>query len=159
MTFETDTLGPLRVAYVHTTGPLHEIPDAFSQLMEWAALAGIDVLDEMTMVVVRDDEPGTHLGASVSYDAAITVGADVEGTAVIGIEELPEATYAVRPHTGSFDTLADELGGCGDDCRAAGMDVAAGPALIFVDQVMGERPTEEVTGRVYVPIDAAAGGA
>jgi DNA gyrase inhibitor GyrI len=151
MSYSFDDLGPLRLAYVHTDAPLSEIPDAFSQLMEWAALSGLDVLDEMSMVLVRN-ESGERLGADANYDAAITVGPDVEGTSVIGIEELPASKYAVKGHRGSYNTLASELGTCSVECLSAGIEMADGPAVIFLDDVIGERPDEEVIARVYIPV-------
>jgi DNA gyrase inhibitor GyrI len=151
MSYSFDDLGPLRLAYVHADGPLHDIPDAFSQLMEWAALAGLDVLDEMSMVLVRN-EPGGRLGADANYDAAITVGPDVEGTSVIGIEELPASKYAVKGHRGSYDELALALGTCSEECETAGLRIAEGPAVIFLDDVIGQRPSEEVIARVYIPV-------
>jgi DNA gyrase inhibitor GyrI len=158
MSYSFDTLGPLRLAYIHASGPLHEIPDAFSQLMEWAALAGLDVLDEMSMVLVRD-EPGEALGSRTTYDAAITVGPDVEGTSVIGIEELPASKYAVKEHDGGYDSLAEELGTCTAECDVEGLRIAEGPAIIFLDEVVGEAPDERVTARVYIPVVAEAGEA
>lgn len=155
MSYSFDVLGPLRLAYVHTDAPLSEIPDAFSQLMEWAALSGLDVLDEMSMVLVRN-EAGATLGEQTSYDAAITVGPDVEGTSVIGIEELPASKYAVKGHRGSYDTLALELGTCSDECGTAGLQIADGPAVIFLDDVIGERPDETVIARVYIPVTGDA---
>ncbi len=154
MSARIERLPVTKVAYIHHSGPLHEIYDAFSMLMEWAALADVDVAEEQVLVVASDD-PSLAVGERTSYDAAITVKDGVEGTVVVGIEEVGGGDYVVVDHIGGYDTLAEGFVAAGEAASADEYVVRRGPALVFIDSVEGTPPAESVAASIYVPVEAA----
>ncbi len=153
MSARVEAMDPIRVAYVHHSGPLHQIYDTFATLMEWAALADVDVAAEQVLVVASDD-PSLELGERTTYDAAITVKPDVEGTAVVGVEEVGGGRYAVVEHTGSYDSIPEGFRLAGEQASGDDLVVRSGPALVFIESQEGTPPDETVTALIYVPIEA-----
>jgi DNA gyrase inhibitor GyrI len=151
MSLRVEHLPEMRVAYIHHAGPLHQIVDAFSLLMEWAALAGVDVADERVLVVASDD-PELGPGERTSYDAAITVKEDAEGTAVVGIERVGAGEYAVVEQRGSYDDIATAFATAAREAAEAGRAVRPGPAIVFLDEQEGNGPDAWITASVYVPV-------
>ena len=155
MTMRIEQLPEMRVAYIHHSGPLHQIVDAFSLLMEWAALAGVDVAEEQVLVVAQDD-PELGLGRRTTYDAAITVKEGVEGTAVVGIETVGGGEYLVVEERGAYDEIATAFATASAQAAEAGRGIGPGPALVFFESEEGSAPVEEITALVYVPLAGAA---
>jgi DNA gyrase inhibitor GyrI len=154
MSLRVEQLPGMRVAYIHHTGPLHQIVDAFSLLMEWAALAGVDVAEEQVLVVASDD-PLLGPGEQTNYDAAITVKSDAEGTAVVGIEQVGDGEYALVEVSGTYDDIATAFATAAAQAAEAGREIRPGPALVFFQEQTGSGPATVVAVEVYVPLAGA----
>ena len=152
VTFEE--LPAMRVAYVHHTGPYHEVVDAFATLMEWAMLAGVDVADEQVLAL-SDHRPGSGSAVEERYDAAITVKDDVEGTAVVGIETVEAGWYAAVEHPGSYDTLSEAYAEASDGAASQGWAIRRGPALEFFENDPTTTGINDLRTWVYVPVTRA----
>ena len=155
MSLRVERLPSMRVAYIHHSGPLHQIVDAFSLLMEWAALAEVDVAEEQVLVVASDD-PFLGPGERTNYDAAITVKEDAEGTSVVGIEDVGGGEYALVELSGTYDDIATAFGAAAKDAADAGREIGPGPAIVFFQEQTGSGLVAAVTASVYVPLAEAA---
>lgn len=91
------TLPALRVAYTRHVGPYDGSEAALAQLAEWAARRG--VLGSWMLVIYLDHQEVTA-PEHTRFDAALVVGAQVDGEGEIKVRELPAADYAVFPHAG-----------------------------------------------------------
>ena len=155
MTARIEELPAMRVAYIHHTGPYHEITDAFAILMEWAMLAGVDVADEQVLAL-SDDRPGSGSSVTERYDAGITVKDDIGGTATVGIETTEAGSYVVVEHVGSYDTLSQAYVQAAEDAASDGWVPRSGPALEFFENDPSEVSIDELRTWVYLPVTKSA---
>jgi AraC family transcriptional regulator len=156
MSLRVEQLPRMRVAYIHHAGPFHQIVDAFSLLMEWAALADVDVAEEQVLVVASDD-PFLGHGERTAYDAAITVKEDAQGTAVVGIEEIGGGEYALVEVSGGYDDIATAFAAAAGSAADAGRGIASGPAIVFFREQSGSGQDASISADVYVPLAEARG--
>ena len=149
MAVTVEILPPIRVAYVHHVGPMSEIADAFSTLMEWAALAGVDVEDEQVLVVSHDD-PATSRPDEQRYDAAITVQQDVEATSQIAITTIGDREYVVGDYAGPYAGIADAYRSARRDASDMRITLDDGPNLEFLVDV--PQSPDDIDAVIYLPM-------
>lgn len=145
-------LPELRVASVRHVGPFTELTGAFGRISAWAGARGLFGPDTRVLGVFHDD-PKVTPPAELRSDAAVTVGADVEGEDDIAITTVPGGTYAVGMLKGPYEKLHEAYAWLhGTWLPASGREVAEGPCYeVYLNDARSVAP-EEILTAIHVPL-------
>jgi AraC family transcriptional regulator len=145
-----------RVVYARANGAYHEsAAKAWEQLCGWACPRGVMGPDAQMLGICHDD-PQTTPPDQIRYDAAITVGDDVEGEGDIGVQIVPAGLYAVATHQGPYERLTETwMGLYGQWLPASGYRLRQAPAFELYRNDPQTTAPEQLLTDVYMPIERA----
>jgi AraC family transcriptional regulator len=147
-----EEFGPKRVAFVRHVGPYNEVGPAWQKLMSWAGMRGL--LGPRTVILgVVYDSPEVTAESKLRYDAASSVGDDVQPEGDIGIQEIPRCQYAVIPHNGPYTNIQpayDRL--FGDWLPLSGREPASSPVFERYLNTPYDTKPENLRTEIYLPL-------
>ncbi len=100
------TCPALRVAFMRHRGSYADVGRLWDRMMAWAShhrLLG----SEPVLYGVCPDDPEVTAEALLRFDACVAVGAGFVADDAVGVMDLPEGTYAVGLHRGSYARLGE----------------------------------------------------
>lgn len=152
----TETIAPMRVAFVRHVGPYDQVGTTWQKLMTWAGRNGL-LGPNMKAIGIPHDDPEITSPEKLRYDACLVIRREIEPQGDIGVQTIEGGEYAVGTHRGPYEKLNDTYAMLmGQWMPANDREPGQGPCFeVYWNNPQTTRP-EDLWTEIYVPLKRKA---
>lgn len=106
MNVEIREMPPTTVAFVRHVGPYEKCEQAWIKLCDWAGPNNL-MGPESRFIGICYDDPTVTESDKIRYDACLNIPPETASEGEVGIQTIPEGTYAIYRHVGPYSGLME----------------------------------------------------
>lgn len=153
MDVRTETIAPIRVAFMRHVGPYAACGATWDRLCQWAGPRGL-FGPQTVFIGISHDDPQVTPPDRIRYDACFTVDETFVPEGEVGVQEIRGGRYAVAIHRGPYEKLGETYARlCGEWAPAHGQELSAAPCFEIYRNDPKTTPPEELIVEIHMPLE------